>query len=168
MFASASYTTVALRVVHTQTYHPGTGSPAKVFGRGARGGRTFFQKGFPPRCFFLASNLHRSPAVLPSRASNLHQLPAACPARKIPPKKRLPTLGRSFEDDRPRSSSPFQAGEGRVWRGGASGDGEAWRESAARSPTKKSPADRGQKRPPRAESCKGVFEQSLAAAYFPT
>ena len=34
--------------------------------------------------------------------------------------------------------------------------------------TKKSPAERGQKRPPRAESYKGVFERSLAAAYFPT
>ena len=60
MFASASYTTVALRVVHTQTYHPGTGSPAKVFGRGARGGRTVFQKGFPPRKLFHQNK--KSPA----------------------------------------------------------------------------------------------------------
>ena len=66
---------------------------------GVRGGRTFFQKGFPPRKLF---SLHIS-----------RRLPAA-------PK------------------------------------------------TKKSPTERGQKRPPRALSSKGVFEQSLAAAYFPT
>ena len=66
---------------------------------GARGGRTFFQKGFPPRKLFSLQISRRLPAV-------------------------------------PQ--------------------------------TKKSPAERGQKRPPRAVSCKGVFEQSLAAAYFPT
>ena len=65
---------------------------------GARGGRTFFQKGFPPRKLFFLQISRRLPAI---------------------PK------------------------------------------------TKKSPAERGQKKPPRAESCKGV-EQSLAAAYFPT
>ena len=37
------------------------------------------------------------------------------------------------------------------------------------SPKQKDPRRSGdKKRPPRAESCKGVFEQSLAAAYFPT
>ena len=36
-------------------------------------------------------------------------------------------------------------------------------------PKTKNPRRSGdKKRPPRAESCKGVFEQSLAAAYFPT
>ena len=37
------------------------------------------------------------------------------------------------------------------------------------SPKQKNPRQSGdKKRPPRAVSCKGVFEQSLAAAYFPT
>ena len=41
--------------------------------------------------------------------------------------------------------------------------------SAYRPQNKKIPGGAGtKKRPPRAESCKGVFEQSLAAAYFPT
>ena len=147
---------------------PGSSSSHRLTGKSfwkgrVRGGRTFFQKGFPPHCFFLASNLHRSPAVLPSRASNLHQLPAACPARKIPPKKRLPTLGRSFGDDRPVELA-LPCLEGRGIRG--------WRSMAGVQqpvPQQKNPRRTGdKKRPPRAESCKGVFEQSLAAAYFPT
>ena len=79
---------------------------------GARGGRTFFQKGFPPRKLF-------------------HQ------------NKKIPGWYRG------RSKS--HAGR-KIFR------------SAPRRPT----GERAQKRPPRAESSKGVFEQSLAAAYFPT
>ena len=66
---------------------------------GARGGRTFFQKGCPPRKLF---SLHISRPCLPS----------------------------------PKQKNPRRSGDKR--------------------------------RPPRAVSCKGVFEQSLAAAYFPT
>ena len=70
---------------------------------GVRGGRTFFQKVFPPRKLF-------------------HQ------NKKIP--------GCSGDDPKRGTTAPT--------------------------------GERAQKRPPRAESCKGVFEQSLAAAYFPT
>ena len=65
---------------------------------GARGGRTFFQKGFPPRKLFFLQISRRLPAV---------------------PK------------------------------------------------TKKSPAERGQKRPPRAESCKGVSNNLWQRPTFP-
>ncbi len=71
---------------------------------GARGGRTFFQKGFPPRKLFRQN-------------------------KKIPGWYR----GRS-------KAGHHGAPQGKEYK----------------------------KRPPRAESSKGVFEQSLAAAYFPT
>lgn len=66
---------------------------------GARGGRTFFQKGFPLRKLFFLQISRRLPGVS-------------------------------------QTKNPRRSGD--------------------------------KKRPPRAESCKGVFEQSLAAAYFPT
>ena len=65
---------------------------------GARGGRTFFQKGFPPRKLFSLQIFKRLPAV---------------------------------------------------------------------PETKKSPAERGQKRPPRAESCKGVSNNLWQRPTFP-
>ena len=157
MFAFVSYTTVALRVVNTpdRTFHPCAGSQAKVFGREGSGEGNLFGKRFS------------LPAVFSLLQIFIGRL-QSCPARKIPPKKRLPTLGRSFGDDRPvELALPGRGGpclEGRGIRG--------WRSMAGVQqpvPQQKNPRRTGdKKRPPRAESCKGVFEQSLAAAYFPT
>lgn len=85
----------------SQQILPSSYSPTgKSFWKGgARGGRTFFQKGFPPRKLFSLQIFKRLPAV---------------------PK------------------------------------------------TKKSPAERGQKKPPSRCELQGGLEQSLAAAYFPT
>ena len=85
----------------SQQILPSSYSPTgKSFWKGgARGGRTFFQKGFPPRKLFSLQIFKRLPAV---------------------PK------------------------------------------------TKKSPAERGQKKTPSRCELQGGLEQSLAAAYFPT
>ena len=79
--------------------HPRRPSGKSFWKGGARGGRTFFQKGFPPRKLFSLQICRRLPGVS-------------------------------------QTKNPRRSGD--------------------------------KKRPPRAESCKGVFEQSLAAAYFPT
>ena len=85
----------------SQQILPSSYSPTgKSFWKGgARGGRTFFQKGFPPRKLFFLQISRRLPAI---------------------PK------------------------------------------------TKKSPAERGQKKTPSRCELQGGLEQSLAAAYFPT
>ena len=85
----------------SQQILPSSYSPTgKSFWKGgARGGRTFYQKGFPLRKLFFLQISRRLPGVS-------------------------------------QTKNPRRSGD--------------------------------KKRPPRAESCKGVFEQSLAAAYFPT
>ena len=90
---------------HRRASHPRTGPTGKSFWKGGvRGGRTFFQKGFPPRKLFFAS-------------FSLLQI-----------FRRLPAVPK----------------------------------------TKKSPAERGQKKTPSRCELQGGLEQSLAAAYFPT
>ena len=126
-------------------------APDKSFGKGgARGGRAFFQKGFPPRKRFLKTfpflQIFRRP--LPSL---LHHLP----------------FGGRLGDE--RQSACHQAVSSCRGAAGIRSQTSAGDSSTIPSfPNQKIPGGAGTKKTPSRCELQGGLERSLAAAYFPT